>query len=305
MVQNHLPKRHSQNRSWDRKVIQWTHFIPIHRGADSAKLHLVIDLGWRTVDTMIALTAFSPDSIQFLQVALADKDGTDRILMNAGDTQFAFLKMLSMVTPEVSLSEITTTLIYDDTLLTALQPIGLNGWTVTHEMIVGDSILVDLHRSSQQQINAGENMCEFPFIGYLSTPSRGLLLLDRVIYDSAIFPGCIVLSAGPLDSLQVALRWYCGYPTLLQFMKTGKISLAIESISPNPGSDWVTVHFANPTSSLISYQVFDALGMIRASGAASGDDLVLDTRSLASGLYYLRARNAMGAVAAGRFAVER
>ena len=29
MVQNHLPKRHSQNRSWDRKVIQWTHALAL------------------------------------------------------------------------------------------------------------------------------------------------------------------------------------------------------------------------------------------------------------------------------------
>lgn len=115
--------------------------------------------------------------------------------------------------------------------------------------------------------------------------------------------GCIALSTQE-GAVNIAITG-CGDSTLLHFMQDGKIPLGIRSISPNPTSGSVTVIFENPTSEAISYRVFDVLGIVCAEGMASNRELMLDVRSLPAGLYYLRASCGRGAVASGRFIVER
>jgi hypothetical protein len=97
----------------------------------------------------------------------------------------------------------------------------------------------------------------------------------------------------------------CGDSTLLRFMQKGLISLAILSVRPNPASNSVDVDFVNPTSSAISYQVMDALGIVRMEGTTNGSALTLDVHSLAAGIYYVRARNAAGSSTAWKFLVSR
>jgi hypothetical protein len=140
-------------------------------------------------------------------------------------------------------------------------------------------------------------------IVYLSDTLATSVTLNSVSVTSKNAP-CIAFSQFVV-SVNVILKG-CGDQTTLQMMKTGHISLGIQSITPNPAMDAVQINFINPTSATISYQVVDVLGTIRAEGVASGNALTLDVHSFGNGLYYLRARNAeTGVTASGRFVVER
>ncbi|HZK76153.1 MAG TPA: T9SS type A sorting domain-containing protein [Candidatus Kapabacteria bacterium] len=78
-------------------------------------------------------------------------------------------------------------------------------------------------------------------------------------------------------------------PPLLQFMKTGTIPLAIQSITPNPANGEVQINFFKATSTPVSYQVMDALGQMRLSGAKKGNAISLDVSLLPPGIYFFRA----------------
>ena len=140
-------------------------------------------------------------------------------------------------------------------------------------------------------------------IVYLADTLATSVTLQTPNLTSANVP-CTALSL-TTDSVNILING-CGDKTLLQFMKTGRLTLGIQSIVPNPSTEIVGINFINPTSSTISYQVVDVLGTVRAEGEVSGNALTLDVQTLANGLYYLRARNAAtGFAASGKFVVAR
>jgi hypothetical protein len=51
--------------------------------------------------------------------------------------------------------------------------------------------------------------------------------------------------------------------------------------------------------------IVDALGIVRIEGTTNGNALTLDVHSLATGLYYVRARNTAGSSTAWKFLVSR
>ncbi len=106
------------------------------------------------------------------------------------------------------------------------------------------------------------------------------------------------------DSVNILING-CGDQTLLQFMKTGEITLSIQSIVPNPSTDAVQISFINPKSSAISYQVLDALGQTRMSGVATSNALSLDVSSLLQGVYFFRATNGTGFSASSKIVIVR
>jgi hypothetical protein len=59
------------------------------------------------------------------------------------------------------------------------------------------------------------------------------------------------------------------------------------TISPNPAEKSIRVSFMNITS-LIHYELFDALGVVRKQGMAAENSLLIDVSDLVSGNYYLR-----------------
>ena len=94
----------------------------------------------------------------------------------------------------------------------------------------------------------------------------------------------------------------CGDATILRYFQTGKL-FDIQPIYPNPASSSIVIHFTGPASAVISYEVIDALGTTRMGGETSADRLSLDIHSLQNGFYTLKARNAEGRTALGRFMV--
>ncbi|MFI5201123.1 MAG: T9SS type A sorting domain-containing protein [Candidatus Kapaibacterium sp.] len=114
---------------------------------------------------------------------------------------------------------------------------------------------------------------------------------------------CTALSI-TTDSVNVLITG-CGTTTLLDFMKTGKIPLAIQSISPNPASNEIDVHFQSAPPQPISYQLIDALGKIRLSGATKANQLSLDASLLPEGIYFFRAETGDGFTVTRKVAIER
>jgi hypothetical protein len=136
-------------------------------------------------------------------------------------------------------------------------------------------------------------------IVYLADTLATSVTLAGASLASANSP-CVALSL-TTDAVNIAIA-DCGTTTLVQFMKTGKIPLAIQSIVPNPAADEITVWVATVGDQhaisegghhAISYQVIDVLGTVRAEGEVTGEALMLNVHSLANGLYYLRARGRM------------
>ena len=70
---------------------------------------------------------------------------------------------------------------------------------------------------------------------------------------------------------------------------SGSALIFMEDPQPNPATDQVTVHFRNAMQQPISYELIDALGKTRLSGANVEDALTLDVSPLGEGVYFLRA----------------
>jgi hypothetical protein len=139
-------------------------------------------------------------------------------------------------------------------------------------------------------------------IVYLADTLATTVTLANASLTSTIAP-CVALSL-TTDSVNLLING-CGDQTLLQFMKTGQIPLGIQSIVPNPSTDAVQISFINPTSSAISYQVFDALGQTRLKGVSISDALSLDVSSLPQGIYFFRATNGSGFSASSKVVIVR
>jgi hypothetical protein len=187
-----------------------------------------------------------------------------------------------------------------------LQPVGfqpaISGLTVGSITYSGRTGTVPL-QASGLTLNGETLIGTLRCIVYLADTLATSVTLQSASLASANSP-CVALSLST-DSVSITITG-CGTATLLQFMKTGQIPLAIKSIAPNPAASEVQVSFLNPLFSSISYQLMDVLGTVRAEGEVDGDMLTLDVHSLANGLYYLRARDAeMGAVVSGKFMVEK
>lgn len=114
---------------------------------------------------------------------------------------------------------------------------------------------------------------------------------------------CIGLTLAT-DSVNVTIG-ACGDQTLLHFMKTDSISIAILSIAPNPVTDAVQINLIHPTASAISYQVIDALGETCITGATENDAVSLDVSSLPQGVYFFRASSPDGIQTGKQFVIMR
>jgi hypothetical protein len=158
-------------------------------------------------------------------------------------------------------------------------------------------------QSSQSLILKGDTMLGMlRCIVYLvDTLATFVLLVDSNL-TLANSP-CATLSLCS-DSVNILING-CGDQTLLEFMKTWQVPLGIQSIVPNPATDAVQISFINPTSSAISYQVFDALGQTRLKGVSISDALSLDVSSLPQGIYFFRATNGSGFSASSKVVIVR
>lgn len=105
--------------------------------------------------------------------------------------------------------------------------------------------------------------------------------------------GCIS-GISPEDNYVLVTIAGCGIATVSQFMKSNRLTDAIENISPNPATESINVFFRNDLKRPISYKIVDELGVARMHGLTEQNELHIDISHLPNGLYYLRAQTNSG-----------
>ncbi len=111
---------------------------------------------------------------------------------------------------------------------------------------------------------------------------------------------CVSLSL-QTNVVNIALTG-CGDSTLLRFMKDGTFEPSIASIAPNPITSSLLVRW---NGGGVTYDITDALGILRERNSATSNQSEIDVRSWPSGVYYLRARGVSGMVSMRRFVVAK
>ncbi|HEY3876791.1 MAG TPA: T9SS type A sorting domain-containing protein, partial [Candidatus Kapabacteria bacterium] len=268
--------------------------VTLHRnaqGAQNAKLVLSLDNGSR--DT-IALSGYvsSPNSTIHLR--------TSNIITHAGDTISipvylsgnASLGATSIMLPFGIDTNILRTIGFDSTIS------GITVGALTYSGSTGTVLLQDSGLTLSGDTIIGYLRC----VVYLADTIATTVTLQNPTLNSAAEP-CNALSL-TTDSVHILIAG-CGDKFLLQFMKTGTVPLAIQSIVPDPASSLVGINFFNPTNAAISYQVIDALGETRLRGMAGTNALALDVSRMPAGMYFIRASTENGVFVARKFAVVR
>ena len=115
-------------------------------------------------------------------------------------------------------------------------------------------------------------------------------------------PRCLSLTANS-DVVNIRIQG-CGNSTLMQFMRTGQ-PFSIQSITPNPATNNINIHFQNASRQPISFELTDVLGAVRQRGVTSEEQLLVDATSLPSGVYYFRASQNAGGVVSRSVLVQR
>jgi photosystem II stability/assembly factor-like uncharacterized protein len=266
---------------------------------DTAQLHIqyLMQCQNETFDTTITLYGETPGP-SLMTLNLYFKSQT--ITTAAGDT----LEIPIYLSGNTALGTTSITLAFGiDT--NVLRPIGfvpsMSGITVGTLAYANGTETVQL-QSVGLTINGETLIGYLRCIVYLADTLATTVTLANASLTSTIAP-CVALSL-TTDSVNLLING-CGDQTLLQFMKTGQIPLGIQSIVPNPSTDAVQISFINPTSSAMSYHVFDALGQTRHSGVTASDALSLDVSSLPQGVYFFRATNGTGYSASSKLVIVR
>ncbi len=149
-----------------------------------------------------------------------------------------------------------------------------------------DSILATLH-----------------FFPYLTVSSQTAIDIENLSLVSSLGRSQDCIASVATGQTEFTLRSECGYGEIQGFLDSGRVF--IDAIVPNPSTDVVQISFINPTSSAISYQLFDALGQTRMSGVTASNALSLDVSSLPEGIYFFRATNGSSFSASNKLAIVR
>jgi hypothetical protein len=186
-----------------------------------------------------------------------------------------------------------------------LRPVGfhsaMEGLT-SGDMIFTNAMVIVPLQASGLTVSGETLIGSFRCVVYLADTLQTSVTFSGATLNVENTP-CIALSLSS-DSVNIAIS-ACGDETLLQFMKTDSLSIAILSIAPNPAMDALQIGLLHPTASAISYQVLDALGETRLSGVTAADALSLDVSSLPQGVYFFRATSVDGIQTGKQFVIMR
>lgn len=177
---------------------------------------------------------------------------------------------------------------YDQDMLGAL------GFTPTISGITSDagtlsasSIRYILNAPAGFSVKTGDTIGIFRFVVRLADSMHSNFDFS-VSALSSDDPRCIMTSATNLP-IAVSLSPLCGDDLMRTFMLTHQLSLAIESVTPNPATDQVRIRYRNASSQDPHFQLIDALGSVRRQGQlpSTSSDLNLEVSGLPSGVYQL------------------
>jgi hypothetical protein len=177
---------------------------------------------------------------------------------------------------------------YDQDMLGALgfTP-SIPGITSDSGTISASSIRYILNAPAGFSVKTGDTIGIFRFVVRLadSIHSNFDFSVSALSSDD---PRCIMTSATNLP-IAVSLSPLCGDEVMRTFMLTHQLSLAIESVTPNPATDQVRIRYRNASSQDPHFQLIDALGSVRRQGQlpSTSSDLNLEVSGLPSGVYQL------------------
>ncbi|MDP4220668.1 MAG: T9SS type A sorting domain-containing protein [Bacteroidota bacterium] len=137
---------------------------------------------------------------------------------------------------------------------------------------------------------------------YLSDTFQTSVKLTDGSLTSTQGSNCLSL-ATTSDSILVTTAYQCGDSLVSRLMRYDSLP-GIVAITPNPARQVATVALRNATPS-VSYELFDAVGVLRKQGRASGNSLTLDVSELPAGEYYFRLSGPSGPAATQTLIVSR
>ena len=245
------------------------------------------------------------DSVLATSTSLALNLNSSTIITHPGDT----LEIPIYLSGTASLGATTLTLPFGiDT--NVLRPIefqpaisGITVGSITYSAGTGASsaILTVPLQSAGLTLNGEMLIGYLRCVVYLADTLATSITLQNASLNSATAP-CTALSL-TTDSVNILIN-SCGDSTLLQFMKTGAMPLAIQSITPNPASNQINIRFRD-LDQPVAYELIDALGTTRLHGMAEDRTLALDVTSLPPGVYFFRACAEGGDAVTQKVVVER
>ena len=185
-----------------------------------------------------------------------------------------------------------------------LRPIGFHSAIIglTNDTIIYSNGTVSVPLQSDSITLNGETLIGYlRCIVYLADTLATSVTLQNASLTSANAP-CVALSL-TTDSVNILING-CGDETLLQFMKSGRITFGIQSITPNPASNEIDIVFESDLHQPISYELIDALGHTRLHDITDEHIVSLDASSLPQGVYFFRASTNDGFAVTRKVVVE-
>ncbi len=168
--------------------------------------------------------------------------------------------------------------------------------------LAGNTLSANLQSTSALHLDGETILGWLSFVVSLTDSSKATIVLPEIVIGPS-GPHCLAQLL-PNDTVRIMRLPRCGDSTILHFMH-GTLPQLVESITPNPGKHWIAVQLNNPMHETFSFELFDALGVLRNDGFTSDETMELNVNPLTAGTYYLRLRSPHGGASTSRIVVER
>ena len=159
------------------------------------------------------------------------------------------MALLSNSTNLLGLDSIRFEISFDSGMLSFDSSIAASGWTL-HDSELSQGNWEYTLTIDSANIQFPLTLALLHFTAYLSKDSVSDISLSSFegTLNTNQFSGCSELSIQSGNSVTVIAEDTCGDKILRQFMQSGTVPLAIQSIVPNPASGVVGINFIAPTA---------------------------------------------------------
>lgn len=137
-------------------------------------------------------------------------------------------------------------------------------------------------------------LVEVHCVAYVTDTMATSIELSSAQFSASGGTTCFALGT-PVDTSNFTLISQCGDSTIMKAMRNELPSL-LGSVIPNPAKKNIKISLVN-LGSLLSYELFDALGVSRKQGTTLENSLWINISDLPSGNYYFRATSTNGITA--------
>ena len=195
---------------------------------------------------------------------------------------------------------------------------GLPGKIIQYDISSNDSILIN---------NSRVSLFTSPTVGCFSlklAPNKKIYVAHSHDFSSSSgdyigiidFPDSLGLGASYTDSALYLngkysswglnnLMEYGNYCSLSSGLNEKSVKISDLKIYPNPANEQITLEFNNPTKEKLTAILYDPYGrVLRKISNIEADKLIIDTRNLTRGLYFVQLLTDRQIISAGKFILE-